>query len=171
MLKSVVFFLLSVNLIAGTSTVRAADNAKITQIKKLLELTEIATITQQAANATMLQLAREDNEKSGKSFPDTVLQEVTSIAVDILAEKMGKPGGLIDSFVTIYDKYYSSSEIQQMLSFYQSDIGRKMLSIAPRIVSETMTLTQTWFQRNADEFSTDFARRLEEKGIRLPGLQ
>lgn len=39
---------------------------------------------------------------------------------------------------SIYDKYYTYDDIEQLIKFYKSPIGQKMLSVTPDIASESM---------------------------------
>ena len=44
--------------------------------------------------------------------------------------------------IPIYDKHYSHDEILQLISFYQSSIGQKMVQSSPSIVEESMKAGQ-----------------------------
>ena len=170
MFKHTAALIIAIALLSEVCLSGGADKAKLAQIKKLVELTDARAIIQQAANSMILQLARADNQNVGNPIPDQVLQQTAAIASEVLREKIGRPGGLVDFLVGIYDKYYTSSEIQKLLSFYQSDVGRKSLSVAPRLAEEAMSFTQTWFQNNSADLSTELRRKLKEKGISLPGM-
>lgn len=45
-----------------------------------------------------------------------------------------------DELVSIYASHYSESEIQQLLQFYSSPVGRKTLAEAPKIAREAQAI-------------------------------
>lgn len=53
---------------------------------------------------------------------------------------------IIELLVPIYDKYYSEEDLSQMVRFYESRVGQKMLSTAPLIMNDTMTVSLEYFK-------------------------
>jgi hypothetical protein len=53
-------------------------------------------------------------------------------------------GGVAALVIPIYDKYFSEDEIRQLLSFYESPIGKKLAETMPRIAAESFTVGQEW---------------------------
>jgi hypothetical protein len=52
----------------------------------------------------------------------------------------------------IYDKYYSESDIDQLIVFYNSPIGKKMISTMPQVMQESMTAGQKLGKEIAEKF-------------------
>jgi len=71
---------------------------------------------------------------------------------------------LISMFVDIYSRHFSSSDVRQLLEFYRSPIGRKMLAETPAIARESMLTGQAW----GAQLGADVARQLAKEGIQLP---
>lgn len=44
--------------------------------------------------------------------------------------------GIIRQLVPIYDKYYSPEELREIIAFYKTPAGQKMIEVTPKIVSE-----------------------------------
>jgi hypothetical protein len=51
---------------------------------------------------------------------------------------------LINIYVPIYEKNYSHQEITDMIVFYESTTGKKMLEKTPLILEESMNLSREW---------------------------
>jgi len=51
---------------------------------------------------------------------------------------------LIDMLVPIYQKHLTLSEINQMIAFYESPIGKKFAAKTPLIMQESMQVGQQW---------------------------
>ncbi len=62
--------------------------------------------------------------------------------------------------IPIYDKYLAHDEIKEMIKFYESPLGKKLISIMPRIAQESMLVGQQWGR----ELGTKVGRKLQEQG-------
>jgi hypothetical protein len=62
---------------------------------------------------------------------------------------------LIAACVPIYSKYYTHDEIKQLITFYESPIGRKLVETAPLISQEAMAIGQQWGESLAQEIITE----------------
>ena len=52
--------------------------------------------------------------------------------------------GLLDACVPAYDKHFSHDEIRQLINFYESPLGRRLVEATPLINQETMLIGQKW---------------------------
>ena len=63
----------------------------------------------------------------------------------IVKEEFGKD---IDTFlemvVPVYDKHFSEAEIQELIAFYRTPIGKKAIDTMPKITNEIAPLSQQW---------------------------
>lgn len=50
-----------------------------------------------------------------------------------------KTDDLMDLMVPIYDKYLTKDDINGLAQFYQTPLGKKMISVLPQLVIETQT--------------------------------
>ncbi len=51
---------------------------------------------------------------------------------------------LIDILVPVYMKYYTNEDIKELLRFYNTPVGKKMVRITPDLNAETMEAGQKW---------------------------
>lgn len=51
---------------------------------------------------------------------------------------------LTDRLLPIYDRHLSSAEVKELIRFYESPLGKKVLAAMPAITSESMQVGQTW---------------------------
>ncbi|HAJ75542.1 MAG TPA: hypothetical protein DCM64_03710 [Gammaproteobacteria bacterium] len=65
----------------------------------------------------------------------------------------------------IYHKYYSLEDIQQLLEFYDTDIGRKTIEVLPLLTQESIEVGQSWGMSIGPRIGQRVARRLAEEGI------
>ena len=60
----------------------------------------------------------------------------------------------------VYDKYYTETDIDQLITFYNSPIGKKMINTMPLVMQESMKAGQNWGR----EIGEKVLARLKEKG-------
>jgi hypothetical protein len=51
---------------------------------------------------------------------------------------------LTDMVLPIWAKYYSREDVKQLIAFYESPLGRKVVSVQPQILAESMAAGATW---------------------------
>jgi hypothetical protein len=65
---------------------------------------------------------------------------------------------LLFACIPAYDKYYTQSEIRQLIAFYESPIGRKMVEVAPLLAQETMIIGQKWGEKLGQDIVNELIR-------------
>jgi hypothetical protein len=56
-------------------------------------------------------------------------------------------GQLVELIIPIYDKYYSDEEIKALTQFYETPVGRKMLTVLPKVSAESQAAGAQWGQQ------------------------
>jgi len=128
------------------------DSAKVALIRQLLDETHTVDLAVTAME-TSVSAQRAANPRIPAVFWDRFLS---------LAQT--RRDTLISMFVDIYSRHFSSSDVRQLLEFYRSPIGRKMLAETPAIARESMLTGQAW----GAQLGADVARQLAKEGIQLP---
>lgn len=67
---------------------------------------------------------------------------------------------LVLMIAPVYAKYLNQSELQQLIEFYDSPVGRKLAESTPLITQESMQIGQKWGEKIGEEF----ADKMKEKG-------
>ena len=68
-----------------------------------------------------------------------------------------------EDLVPIYQKYYSRTEMDAILSFYESPVGRKMRITMPAMMAEVMQVTNARIQPILDEFMNEVKERIAQR--------
>ena len=84
-----------------------------------------------------------------KKFQEILLQ-VSPQKKDFF-QKMLKVERIMELIIPIYDKYFSEDELKQLIEFYQSPLGKKMVDIMPSLMQETMKSSVDYFQKLGTE--------------------
>jgi hypothetical protein len=59
-------------------------------------------------------------------------------------KKKADANELMQLCIPVYEKHYTHDEIKQLISFYQSPLGQKLIKITPQVMAETMAIGQQW---------------------------
>ncbi|MFZ4706156.1 MAG: DUF2059 domain-containing protein [Bacteroidales bacterium] len=137
----IIAFIFGITLSAFTQT--SSENDKI---KKMLELTGSGKIGVQIAQKVISSF-REKYPDIDQHFWDELEKEI-------------KPDDLINTVIPIYAKYYSENDIDQIIAFYNSPAGKKMIELTPLILQESMTSGKNWGVQIAEKI----IKRLKENG-------
>jgi uncharacterized protein len=141
--------------------------AKRAQIKTLLEITGIKAIPEQIANNTVQSWVPGIKQLDPK-FPDKGFTTIRDAFLAGLNAKVEGGGGLIEQVTMVYHNQFTGPEIAELLKFYQSTLGKKMLSSQAKVNGETFQTAMKW----ADAMSADLDQRidvaLKKEGLKLP---
>ena len=159
-----------VAILACTTLAAQADeltSAKRAQIKTLLEVTGVKAIPEQIANNTVQSWAPGIRQLDPK-FPDKGFAIARDAFLASLNSKIDTPGGLIEQVTLVYHNAFSGPEIADLLKFYQSPVGKKLLASQAKVNSETFQTAMKW----ADSMSADIDQKIEaglkKEGLKLP---
>lgn len=123
---SIVLLLVFGFMYSGTAQqISKADN-----IRKLLELTGSGKMGKQIGESLIAK------------FRETYT-EVPSIVWDDFLKEMSSDK-LIEMVVPIYEKYFTDEDINQMISFYGSPLGKKLIATMPPLMQECIQAGQNW---------------------------
>ena len=60
--------------------------------------------------------------------------------------------------VPVYNKYYTHDEIKQLIAFYETPLGRRMVEITPLVNQETMIIGQNWGEKLGHDIVNELIR-------------
>jgi hypothetical protein len=149
--------------VAGSLGVARAEE-KLTperdqDIRHLLEITNATSMSADLATSTSKQLV--DMLKAA-NVPergyDIVRREVKAVA-----DEQGP--ALLDQVVALYARHFSADEIRQLVTFYESPLGRKTVAEMPQIMEDTFALGQAWNKKTAPMIDRRVTAALTKEGL------
>jgi hypothetical protein len=106
-----------------------------------------------------------------KKTTDSVLQTNLMWAKDISdisaqMEKDFQPRGqeIVDATARFYASHFSEVELKQILAFYQSPVGQKMLVDEPRALDESMGYAGNWGDNLSIEVMSKLRAEMKKRG-------
>lgn len=74
-------------------------------------------------------------------------------------------GELGRSIADAYARHYTADEIDALIAFYDSPIGRKVVKVAPKMAKEQMELAQKWSVARMPALLQELQERLRAEGL------
>lgn len=115
-------------------------------IRELLYLTGVPEVGTQVMNQMLVPMKQ-------------ALPEVPEAFWTRFMEKVD-PDDLVDMSVPIYAKYFTHDEIKQLLEFYRTPIGQKVIGTLPAVMQESMAAGQRW----GEQLSQQVIEELSSEG-------
>ncbi|GAA5167054.1 DUF2059 domain-containing protein [Viridibacterium curvum] len=150
-----------------TTAVRAQtgiDPVKRATIQQLLQITG----AENNVRAVMPIMARAVTQMIRTTQPglpaaaDSVIQkEVTAVFL----ENLIGPNGVLAQLEPVYDAAFTLEEMQQLLAFYNTPIGKKLLAQQPGISAQSTEIGQRWGQSLGPQLNARIAQALKREGL------
>lgn len=139
----------------ATKTVDALVNTIISQSDRMsAEATERILAEKKNLTPAMREaLQRELSEKAVKNrqrFKEAFLQKINISQL------------LADVSYPLYDKYYTESELRDLIAFYKSPTGKKLIETAPQLFAESMERTSRILLPKLEQVMTEIFEEQKE---------
>ena len=122
-----------------------AETRKKQDIRRLLVMTGSGKVGIQVFDNTIAQF-----QKSFPGIPDEFWREFREEA---------DANALVELIVPIYDKHFTHKDIRGLIAFYESPLGKKLVSKLPQIVKESMAAGQKW----GEELSNRTLKKIQDR--------
>lgn len=129
-------------------------------IVKLMEVTGALRVGRQMSSLVTRQMTQ-SLKVSRPDIPEEMYDILAEEVNSTIGEAMTEKGGFIEIITPVYHKYYTHEDIRQLLAFYHSDIGRKVVKVMPALMQESMAAGQLWGERLAPVIQKRVAERFE----------
>lgn len=137
---------------------------KRSDIIKLLKISGVVGMANKMAVYASNQII--DAMQGQKEFTPH-LNEIIKFEVSaVINEQILDEQTFFSYFLPIYDKYYTHSEIKGLISFYESELGRKTVRVMPSLTDECIVAGEKWGQSIAPAAFERIVKRLEAEKIK-----
>lgn len=131
------------------------------QLVKLIDTRRVMESMFGAVSKNIIPVLARDNP--GKS------EEAQKIYSDAIQRAMLNHMDQIEAnTVDLYAQNYSADELQQIVSFYKSPVGQKVLTTMPAMMQKSVAMNMPIIQTAVREALTDSAGQLQKSGLNVP---
>lgn len=126
----------------------AAEEVPSSPAMRLLEVMEYEKTMLEASSAMIEPMMRQFEQLG---LPPEALMEVRTAYEQFMHETFSDPA-ILQGMVEIYENNFTPAEIEELILFYDTPLGRKLILAEPAINSASMELGQKAAEKNQDEF-------------------
>jgi hypothetical protein len=94
-------------------------------------------------------------------------KDLNDVATQLRTEFIPKRDELMNQAAKLYADRFSEQELKDMLTFYKSALGKKMVAVEPQVLDETFNYIQQWGQRISEDVMNRFRAEMKKKGHNL----
>ena len=109
-------------------------------------------------------------ESAKNSFVPTnpqLVPQLNQVAAELRKEYDSRKSEIIDEVATIYAQHFTEQELKDLVGFYRTPLGRKLLTQEPIALDQSLKAAQAWAVRFSDEVIERFKVEMKKKGYNL----
>ncbi|MDB5620886.1 DUF2059 domain-containing protein [Tardiphaga sp.] len=102
---------------------------------------------------------------------DSVLQnnlnyqkDLNEVSVVVAQNLSGREKEISEQMAKIYASDFTEQELKDLVTFYKSALGQKLLLQEPKSIQSSMAFMQTWAQKFSEEINGQFRAEMRKRG-------
>ena len=92
---------------------------------------------------------------------------LTEVANQLHKEYAPKRAELLDLVAGIYAQHFTEAELKEIVAFYKTAAGKKMIAQEPAAINQSLTAAQDWANKFSDMVLERFRTEMAKKGHKL----
>ena len=93
-------------------------------------------------------------------------KDLNEVAVIVAKNLAGRENEIGDGMAKIYANEFTEQELKDLVMFYKSPLGQKLLSTEPKAIQLSMSYMNTWAQQFAEIVNGEFRAEMHKRGKR-----
>jgi hypothetical protein len=91
-------------------------------------------------------------------------KDLNEVAVIVAKNLAGREKEIGDGMAQIYTNEFSEQELKDLVTFYKSPLGTKLLQSEPRAIQFSMSYMNAWAQQFAEVINGQFRAEMKKRG-------
>ena len=147
---------------APAPTLKPVSPAAIAAAKEILAMKNAGVMYQNAV-PNIVQQTKETLMQSNLNYQKD-LNEVALIVAQSLA---GREKEIGEGMAKIYANEFTEQELKDLVTFYKSPLGAKLLASEPRAIQLSMSYMNQWAQQFAEIVNGEFRAEMRKRGKQI----
>lgn len=101
-----------------------------------------------------------------QSNPNLV-KELNEVAQQLRTELAPRSSEVIQNFVVLYAQRFTEPELKQIVAFYRSPLGKKLLTDEPTLMDDGFKQAQSWADRFSEQVVARFREEMKKRGHQI----
>jgi len=136
-----------------------ASPAAIAAAKEILAMKH-ASAMYQAAVPNIVEQTKEALVQANLNYQ----KDLGEVAVIVAKELNGRQNEIGDGMAKIYANAFTEQELKDLVTFYKSPLGQKLLTSEPRAIEYSMAYMKQWGQNFAEVVNAQFRAEMRKRG-------
>ena len=94
----------------------------------------------------------------------TLGKDINEVAAKLQAELTPRTAELLNDGARLYASKFTEQELKDVLAFYKSPVGRKVITQEPAILDQSGSNVEEWANKLADEVIAKFRAEMRRRG-------
>ena len=94
-------------------------------------------------------------------------KDLNEVAVIVAQKLAGREKEIGDGMASIYANEFSEQELKDLVTFYKSPLGQKLLATEPRAIQFSMSYMNQWAQVFAETVNAEFRAEMRKRGKQI----
>ena len=96
-----------------------------------------------------------------------LIPQLDQVAAQLNKEYAPKTTEIENEVARVYAQHFTEAELKEILTFYKSPVGRKMLAEEPKAIEQSLKAAQDWAAKFSDVVIERFRVEMKKKGYDL----
>jgi uncharacterized protein len=94
-------------------------------------------------------------------------KDLNDVAATLRKEYADKRADIANEIARTYAAQFTEKELRDVIAFYKSPVGKKVIEVEPRVLEQSMTRVQSWAERFSEDMMKRFRADMRKKGHNL----
>jgi hypothetical protein len=144
---------------AQTADSKPASPAALAAAKEILAMKN-ASAMYAAAVPNIVQQTKDQLLQSNLNYQ----KDLNEVAVIVAQKLNGREKEIGEGMAQVYASQFSEQELKDLVTFYKSPLGQKLLSTEPKAIQMSMGYMNQWAQQFAETVNGEFRSEMRKRG-------
>lgn len=144
---------------AAATPLKQASPAAITAAKEILTMKN-ASAMYASAVPNLVEQTKNTLLQSNLNLQ----KDLNEVAVIVAKNLAGREKEIGDGMAQVYANEFSEQELKDLVTFYKSPLGQKLLATEPRAIQFSMSYMNQWAQAFAEVINGQFRAEMKKRG-------
>jgi hypothetical protein len=141
---------------------KPASPAAIAAAKEILAMKNAGAMYAQAV-PNIVQQTKDQLMQTNLNYQ----KDLNEVAVIVAQKLAGKEKEIGEGMAAVYASDFTEQELKDLVNFYKSPLGQKLLSTEPRAIQQSMGFMNQWAQQFAETVNGEFRAEMRKRGKQI----
>jgi hypothetical protein len=147
---------------AAAQQPKPASPAAIAAAKEILAMKNAGAMYAQAV-PNIVQQTKDQLMQTNLNYQ----KDLNEVAVIVAQKLAGKEKEIGEGMAAVYAGDFTEQELKDLVTFYKSPLGQKLLTTEPRAIQQSMGFMNQWAQQFAETVNGEFRAEMRKRGKQI----